>query len=276
MDDAALYSQTKTFLMALAYTQPRILAMFALLPIFNKQVVPGLLRFSIAAAIGALAAPLLMPAITASDFSGAQILLIIAKEAFIGLVMGYLIAIPFWAFEAVGFLIDNQRGASIAATLNPLTGNDSSPLGLLFNQAFIVFFFISGGFLLMLGLLYDSFRLWDVFSWYPQLRPETAPLMIDQLNRLVTIAVLLASPAVVAMFLAEVGLALVSRFVPQLQVFFLAMPIKSALAFLVLVLYMATLFEYGGQYVLELKTTVPFLQDQWRSAPETPTTGVVR
>ena len=267
MDDAELYAQTKAFLMALAYTQPRILAMFALLPIFNKQIVPGLLRFSISACIGALVAPMLIPAVSASDLSGIQILLLIAKEAFIGLVLGYLIAIPFWGFEAVGFLIDNQRGASIAATLNPLTGNDSSPMGLLFNQAFIVFFFISGGFLLMLGLLYDSFRLWDIFVWYPQLRPETMPLMLEQLNRLVKIAVLLGSPAIVAMFLAEVGLALVSRFVPQLQVFFLAMPIKSALALLVLVLYMSSLFEYGGQYVLELKTIVPFLNDYWRSGP---------
>ena len=275
MDDAAFYTQTKTFLMALAYTQPRTLAMFALLPIFNKQIVPGLLRFSIAACIGALAAPMLMPTVTASDLSGVQILLIIAKEAFIGLVLGYLIAIPFWGFEAVGFFIDNQRGASIAATLNPLTGNDSSPMGLLFNQAFIVFFFISGGFLLMLGLLYDSFRLWDVFAWYPQLRPETMPLMLEQLNRLVKIAVLLGSPAIVAMFLAEVGLALVSRFVPQLQVFFLAMPIKSALALLVLVLYMSSLFEYGGQYVLELKTIVPFLNEQWRSGASASPAGTL-
>ena len=275
MDDAAFYTQTKTFLMALAYTQPRTLAMFALLPIFNKQIVPGLLRFSIAACIGALAAPMLMPTVTASDLSGVQILLIIAKEAFIGLVLGYLIAIPFWGFEAVGFFIDNQRGASIAATLNPLTGNDSSPMGLLFNQAFIVFFFISGGFLLMLGLLYDSLRLWDVFASYPQLRPETMPLMLEQLNRLVKIAVLLGSPAIVAMFLAEVGLALVSRFVPQLQVFFLAMPIKSALALLVLVLYMSSLFEYGGQYVLELKTIVPFLNEQWRSGASASPAGTV-
>ena len=101
------------------------------------------------------------------------------------------------------------------------------------------------------------------------------PLMLDQLNRLVKIAVLLGSPAIVAMFLAEVGLALVSRFVPQLQVFFLAMPIKSALALLVLVLYMSSLFEYGGQYVLELKTIVPFLNEQWRSGASASPAGTL-
>ena len=85
---------------------------------------------------------MLMPAINTVNLGMGQLLMLLMKEVFVGFVLGYLIAIPFWAFEAVGFLIDNQRGASVAATLNPLTGNDSSPLGLLFNQAFIVFFFI--------------------------------------------------------------------------------------------------------------------------------------
>lgn len=262
-DPATAYLQVKAFLISLAYTAPRIFGMFIPIPIFNSQIMPGLLRYSVAAALGVMVAPMLMPTINMTDLSGGHIFLMLLKEAFIGFVLGYMIAIPFWAFEAVGFLIDNQRGASIAATLNPLTGNDSSPMGILFNQAFIVFFFVSGGFLLMLDVLYDSYRLWDVMSWTPQLRPESIVVMLEQLNKIVLIAVLLSSPAIVAMFLAEMGLALVSRFVPQLQVFFLAMPIKSALAVLVLMLYMSTLFEYGYDYIRDLRDILPLLNGQW-------------
>jgi type III secretion protein T len=267
---AVMYTETKAFLMALLYTQPRTLAMFAALPIFNAALMPGMLRLGVGAGLGALAAPVLMPYVQIHDLTGLQVMVILAKEAFVGFVMGWLIAIPFWAFEAVGFFIDNQRGASIAATLNPLTGNDTSPLGILFNQAFIVFFFVSGGFLLMLGVLYDSFRLWPVFDWMPTLRPETAPLMLDQLSRLVRIAVLLGSPAIIAMFLSEIGLALVSRFVPQLQVFFLAMPIKSAIAILVLLLYMTTLFDYAFDHVKQIEGIPAFLHDQWRAPGDRP------
>jgi type III secretion protein T len=64
---------------------------------------------------------------------------------------------------------------------------------------------------------------------------------------------ILASPVLLIMFLIEVGLALVSRFAPQLQVFFLAMPIKSAVGLLVLVVFAATLFDFGGQVLLEGK-----------------------
>lgn len=259
------YAEAKIFLGTLALTQPRILALCFMLPIFNRQLLPGMLRYAVSAAMGLILVPALAPHYAATDLAWVDLVLLIAKEVFIGLVLGFLVAIPFWIFEAVGFVVDNQRGASLGATINPATGNDSSPLGILFNQAFMVFFLVGGGFTLMLTMLYDSFRLWDLWQWTPTLRRESIPLMLDQLSRFARLVFLFAAPAVIAMFLAELGLALVSRFAPQLQVFFLAMPIKSALALLVLVLYMSPLFEYAGDATRHIDTIVPFLDEQWRA-----------
>lgn len=266
METGRILADTHDFATALNYTQPRVLAMMAVLPIFTAQLVPPMLRLAIGAAIGLFAVPALLPGVHA-EFTAWQLMLLIAKEAFVGFALGYAMAIPFWAFEAVGFLIDNQRGASIAATLNPLTGNDSSPMGILFNQAFIVYFFMSGGFLLMLGILYDSFRLWPVYDFTPTLHPQTIPLLIAQLDHMMQLTMLYAAPVVVAMFLAELGLALVSRFVPQLQVFFLAMPIKSALAVFVLIVYAATLFDEGRHSIDDLAKVVPTIDKEWAAKP---------
>ncbi|WP_313625240.1 type III secretion system export apparatus subunit SctT [Achromobacter sp.] len=259
------YAEAKVFLGTLAMTQPRILALCAMLPLFNRQLLPGMLRYALGAAIGIVLVPALAPRYAAMDLGTVEIALIVVKEVFVGMVMGFLVAIPFWIFEAVGFVVDNQRGASLGATINPATGNDSSPMGILFNQAFMVFFLVGGGFTLMLTMLYDSFRLWDLWDWTPTLRKESIPLMLDQLGRFLRLTLLFAAPAIVAMFLAEVGLALVSRFAPQLQVFFLAMPIKSALALLVLVLYMSTLFEYAAEATGQIGSALPFLDNQWRA-----------
>ena len=62
------------------------------------------------------------------------------------------------------------------------------------------------------------------------------------LDRLMRMVVVLSAPLIVSMFLAEFALALVSRFAPQLQVFFLAMPIKSGLSVLLLIFYGPILF----------------------------------
>lgn len=265
MELPVTYDEAVSFIKTLALTQPRIFAMFIALPLFNAQLIPGMLRFAVAGALGLVMVPVLAPTMAPAlaTLDPAMLLLLMLKEAFVGFVIGYLAAMPFWIFEAVGFLIDNQRGASIAATLNPLTGNDSSPLGILFNQAFIVFFLVSGGFTLLLGTLYDSFALWGALQWSPELRPESVPVMLEQLGRLVRMAMLLAAPALVAMFLAEFGLALVSRFAPQLQVFFMAMPIKSALAMLVLMLYASSLFEYANEHVTGVGQILPWLREQW-------------
>jgi type III secretion protein T len=141
----------------------------------------------------------------------------------------------------------------MAATINPLTGHDTSPIGMLLNIAFITFFFLVGGFGLLLDIVYESYRLWPPDRFWPRFDIDNAGLLVGLVNRLALLAMLLASPALVIMFMAELGLALVSRFAPQLQVFFLAMPIKSALGIFVLLIYAATLFEFGADELRDLR-----------------------
>ncbi|PTN41856.1 EscT/YscT/HrcT family type III secretion system export apparatus protein, partial [Achromobacter xylosoxidans] len=109
------YVEAKVFLGTLALTQPRILALCAMLPLFNRQLLPGMLRYAICAAIGLVLVPALAPRYAMIDMGAVELVLLVAKEVFIGLVMGFLVAIPFWIFEAVGFVVDNQRGASLGA-----------------------------------------------------------------------------------------------------------------------------------------------------------------
>ena len=254
--------EVKSYLMLLGVVQARLLPLFLLIPFMNRTMVPRLVTWSFASALGLLVVPT-MPVVDILKLD-ITFLMLLGKEAIIGLVLGYIAAIPFWTMEAVGFVVDNQRGASMAATINPMTGHDTSPLGMLFNFAFITFFLLSGGMNLLLGMIYDSYRLWPPMSFWPQWNMDTADLLLMQLNRFVTTALLLAAPILLAMFLAELGLALVSRFAPQLQVFFLAMPIKSALAILVLIVYSGTLFDYSLNPIKELAQWPIRLDKVWR------------
>ncbi len=65
-----------------------------------------------------------------------------------------------------------------------------------------------------------------------------------QFEQLMWLGVLMSAPLVLAMFLAEFGLALISRFAPQLNVFFLAMPIKSAIASVLLIVYLGIMMDH--------------------------------
>lgn len=245
-----------SWLTASYVAMPRIVAVFSVIPLFNRQAIPGLLRVGVAFSIALFIIPSLEVDVFTTTRTVTTLLLILLKELVIGLMIGFIISLPLWALDITGVYVDNQRGASIASTINPLTGHDSSPLGELFSQAGIVLLLISGGMSMILKIIYDSYLLWPVFTLLPSFSDQMPIVILDLMDRLMRLALLFSAPVIFSMFLAEVALGLVSRFVPQLQVFFLAMPIKSGIAIFVFSIYTATLMNYVGAELAELPIQV--------------------
>jgi type III secretion protein T len=244
METAADLGPLRVFVMSFAYATPRILAMFTVLPFTSQQLLPGMLRMGVAASMSLLVVPMVMPLAMDPEIGPITAMALILKEVVIGIILGFLVAIFFWAIEAIGFFVDNQRGATMSSAMNPFTGVSTSPLGMLLNQSITVFFFVSGGFLMLMAGVYETYALWPVDQFLPAFPLEDGLYFLKRLDLLMFIGVVMAAPAILAMFLSELGLAMVSRFAPQLQVFFLAMPIKSAIAILVLAIYIPFLFDY--------------------------------
>src|SRR5690606_27665376 len=96
--------------------------------------------------------------------------------------------------------------------------------------------------LFLVSILYQSFLVWPVWQFLPVFTPEFPKLFLGILDHGMRLAFIFAAPLVLVMFIAEAALAMVSRFAPQVQVFILAMPIKSGLAMFILVLYVTLLF----------------------------------
>jgi type III secretion protein T len=230
------------FITALGYAIPRFLGVFTILPVLSREAMPMTLRMGAVTCFGAFLVPALLEG-ASQHRTAFEASFILMREMILGAVIGLVLAIPLWAVEAMGDIVDTQRGTSLSQTLNPLSGHETSPLGQLFNQAIVTFLFATGGFLLILSIVYDSYSLWPVFERWPGFGRDTPTVLLGQLDHMMRLTVLLASPVIFAMFLCESGLALVSRFVPQLQVFFLAMPIKSAVAMVVFAIYASVLFD---------------------------------
>lgn len=225
---------------------PRILVTLMMLSFFSGSNSTPFIRTSVAAAFVLPMLPLLIVQVGKEEIEAGWIFMTIVKETFIGLCLGFSIAIPFWAAEAIGFVIDNQRGASTSTMQNATSGNESSPLGIFVNQAYLILFLSMGGLTLMLGLIYESYVVWPVAAALPHLSAEFAPHYLSLFDALMRTAIVFAAPVMIAMLLSEIALAIVSLFAPQMQVFFLAMPVKSGVALFVLVIYFPTLLHYLG------------------------------
>lgn len=228
---------------------PRLFGCFLLLPILGKQVLGGaLVRNGVACSLALFIYPSVAGTLPVA-LDGLQLGLLIGKEVLLGLLLGFVVAIPFWALEACGFLIDNQRGATLASTLNPLLGSQTSPTGAFLAQTLVTLFFTGGAFLGLLGALLGSYVSWPVASFYPYIGDQWNTFFLAQFDYLLSLCVLFAAPLLIAMFLAEFGLALVSRFAPSLNVFILSMPIKSLVCSALLVPYLFLLMTQAESQV---------------------------
>ncbi len=241
------------WLLILVLSVPRFLTIFIILPFFGAVFLPTLLRNSVAIALSIPILPVVEQQVFMLPFDEAMFVKILLKEIVVGMMMGYVVGIIFWAIASSGSIIDLQRGAMSAQMFNPVVSGQSSPLGTFLALAAVSFFFTTGGVLVFLKAIYSSYINWPVTSFYPEFNMEVVTVFIGQLDLLISTALLMAAPVVIFMFITELGLGLVGRFVPAINIFILAMPLKSIMAFFILSFYISTIFYYLRKEFLSIE-----------------------
>lgn len=224
------------------YAILRPLGMCLIFPILGSRNLGGsLLRNGLILSFSFPVLPLYMgtnPVVSVLHADG----VFIFQELAIGVFIGFVVALPFWALDSAGFIIDTIRGSSMGTVLNPSLGEAASVLGIIFVQLFITLFFMYNGLNHVLRALYSS---WQIIPPGTPLRfgEPWMKLLLAQWHMMLTLCIGFALPSVTVMVLTDLAIGLMNRSAQQLNVFFLAMPIKSVMALLMLVMSLAFGFK---------------------------------
>ncbi len=237
------YIEFQRWIIAAVLTMARIGGALAICPAMTDSMIPGVARRAAVLALSCIAMPLVHDKMPAGEPSVLLCSIIALKEAIIGFLIGYFASIPFWIAENVGNFIDNQRGATMGEVYSPLSGAQVSTTGIFFTQIVSTLFFVSGAVLLMLAALYKSYEIWPVFSEGILFASDTPVKALGSLDGMLKATVVISAPVIIVMFLATLGLGLVNRTAPQLNVFFLSMPVKSALGVAMLIVYIPFILD---------------------------------
>lgn len=224
--------------LAAVIAMARIGGAFAICPALTDSMIPGVARRAFVLAVALLAVPPIMAQMPPGEPDHFMFALVAAKEAFIGFIIGFFAAVPFWIAEGVGNFIDNQRGATMGEVYSPLNGSQVSTIGIFFSQIASTLFFVGGVVFVFLAALYMSYGIWPVFSHGVSMTNEAPLVVLGCADDMLRTTVIISSPVIMVMFLATLGLGLVNRTAPQLNVFFLSMPVKSALGIAFLIIYL--------------------------------------
>lgn len=215
----------------------RMMPIISLVPFFGGKVLPRPAKVVFTISLFVIFLPQLMLETKTTLGFNLQLLLYLAKEFFIGLLLGFFLSIPFIIVQSTGMLIDHQRGGSSLMVNDPTIQNQSSPLGTMFNYVLIYLFFAIDGQFIVLDIISQSYtmvppdKLLDasVFAGSSQFLQYSTRI----LGSVMILSTQLAAPALIMILMTDFFLGIANRLAPQVQITFLGMPLKSLLGLMI-------------------------------------------
>lgn len=206
-------------------------ALFILAPVFGGMPMPAQFRaFFVLAMAATFVVALRLPA-GAIPLEVMPLLIAALSELAIGAAMAFGLFAAFGAFQFAGKLLDIQIGFSMGTVYDPVTRAQSPLLGSALNVlALMLFFALDAHHMLMRGVAYSLERV----------PPGTLPVQwslvpfVDQFGVMFLFGITLIAPIVFTLLLVDVGLGIVSRTMPQLNIFTIGIPAKIVVGLLVL------------------------------------------
>lgn len=242
-------------LLAVSLCLPRMLVALYFLPGLGFTQMPMSLKAGIVIGVSMPVMVGVLVHIDAQPLSPILMTLLILKEGVVGFFLGFLLAMPFWIFQSMGALIDNQRGALSAGYFDPASGPDASMLGDLLSRALMVYFIQMGVFAAMFKMLLTTYALWPPLLALPEIPIDGYEMLIAKFGYLVETFMLYAGPVVLVLLLVESTFAVLGAYSPQMQVYFMAMPAKAMTALIIFVLFfdhVQQLMQYQGDLLLTI------------------------
>ena len=160
-------------------------------------------------------------------------------ELAVGALLGMTMALIIAAARQAGEVVGAQAGCSAACWFAPDAGTEMTPLGHLYGWLALMTFIALDGPLRLVGALIESYHA--VPAGGLPLSLETAEAIFGRVAQALSLVLSAAAPAAVALVLAGLALGLLTRAAPNLASMTLALPIRSAIGLVLLVLGLATL-----------------------------------
>lgn len=233
----------------------RSAAAVMLLPGLGESDPPPMLRAGLALAIAILLLPVLGPTLPKIPDGFLRLAGMVAEEIVVGGVLGWLARLVALALPAAGQLISLMTGMSSVLQQDPLLGAQSAEIGRLLNLVAPVVILSTGLYAQPLKALAGSYALFPAGGSMPA--GDVAEIAVRAVSESFGLALRLAAPFVAISAVWQAALGLLARLVPQIQVYFAALPGQVLGGLLLLALLGAAIIGAWLGAVQEVFATLP-------------------
>jgi len=228
----------------------RITPLFVIAPVFSSKMLIPRVRAVLAVALAVGLTPIAIHGQTLPT-APLEVFGLMVEGLIVGFTLAFAIACVFAAVSGAGVLGDSLSGFSYGATIDPINGNQGGALTNLYSFVGMALFLAIGGDAWTLRGLAATFRVIPVDRG-----PRLSSVMAGAEQMLTTVlvgAIEIAAPVILALIITDIAFGMVSKVVPQLNVFAVGFPVKVGVALIVVGVSLPFL---GGWMTNQLETSV--------------------
>jgi len=225
-------------------------------PFFSTYPIPMQAKAGLIALVAFIMYPMVL---TSSTFTMPHELLslaiLLAKELFVGALIGFCANLIFVAIQMAGHLISIQMGLAVSEVLDPVTRQQTPAIGQFYVfLAGIVFIFVNGHQWLF-NSIYSSYHTIPIGLDF-HLTGHMVERIIFYTSQIFVIAFGIIVPIYGVLFVADVALGFVSKMMPQMNIFMVAMPFKIYVGLVLMMFFMIATGTYLSGLVSNLLESI--------------------
>ena len=219
-------------LFSLIFVFARIGAAVMLLPGFGEVFIAARVRLLLAVGITVVVTPVVSPYLPPTPDGPLAMFGAIGYELVIGVFLGAMARIMVSALHIAGVIIGFQTSLSNAQLFDPINANQGSLIGSFFNVLGVFLIFATNLHHLMLIAVIDSYSLFVPGAALPI--GDFSDVAARLVSKSFLLAMQMSAPFIVTGLLFYLGMGLLARLMPQVQIFFIAIPVQIFLGFTVM------------------------------------------
>jgi flagellar biosynthesis protein FliR len=222
----------------------RIGAMVMLLPGLGESNIPMRIKLSAALLLTLIMLPLHRAAYHVDMTSMAGLLVLMLHEIIIGIVLGATARVTLSALQVAGSIIAQQMGLGFVTSVDPTQGQQGLLIGNFLTLLGVTMLFATDSHHLVIAALDDSYKVFSPGELMSS--GDVASLATSAFTAAFRIGLQLSAPFLVFGLVFNIGLGVLARLMPQMQVYFVGVPLSILAGFLILALVLTAMM---GSYL---------------------------
>lgn len=228
----------------------RLSGLFLIAPVFSSPMIPPKIKLMVLLVLAATLTPIVATTSPEVPASVLPLIIALATETIIGFAIGFSVAIVFAAVQLGASLIDTSIGFSMASIIDPINNAQGAVLGSFYSMvATLAFLSVNGHHWLLAGFK-RSFEV-VALGAVPDIEQMMTNLFAT-FAQLFAMAFQIAAPVLITLLLVDVVLGIVSRVVPQMNVFFVGIPLKIGVGLIAIIVSLPAFTGFLEQRVSDV------------------------